>query len=65
MNKDINDNHINLTELYKNELQNYIVNKDSIYPKLKGCKNASTSLEDILKFLQSSKINDKRNNKKK
>ena len=51
--------------MYKNELKNYIINKDSIYPKLKGCKNGSTRLEDILKYLQSSYDVDRRNNSKK
>ena len=63
--KDISDNKINLNEMYKNELKNYIINKDSIYPKLKGCKNGSTRLEDILKYLQSSYDVDRRNNSKK
>jgi len=59
------DNKNNLNTLYKKELLNFIVNKDSNYPKIKGCKNGSTRLEDILKFLQSSFEFDERKVKKK
>ena len=40
-------------------MKHYIENKDSIYPALKGCLSASTRLEDIFNYLNSS------NNKKK
>ena len=56
--KEDNDSN-KLYDKYEYELKHYIENKDSIYPALKGCLSASTRLEDIFNYLNSS------NNKKK
>ena len=54
-----NNDSDKLYDKYEYELKHYIENKDSIYPSLKGCLSASTRLEDIFNYLNSS------NNKKK
>ena len=52
-NKKENDSN-KLNSKYEYELKHYIENKDSIYPALKGCLSASTKLEDIFNYLNSS-----------
>ena len=49
---------------YKKELTSFIVNKESIYPKMNGCKNGNSRLEvysiilnlvNTLKYIQTKK----------
>ena len=37
---------------YEEALKNFVTNENSIYPKIEGCKNGDTRLEDIFNFLK-------------
>lgn len=53
-----------LPEKYKDELTSFVVNKDSNYPIIKGCKSGSTRLEDIYNYLISSTEENKESKKR-
>ena len=53
-----------LWDKYKKELTSFIVNKESIYPKMNGCKNGNSRLEDIFKYLKSCNYSKIYSNKK-
>ena len=38
---------------YEEALKNFLTNENLIYPKMEGCKNGETRLEDIFNFLKS------------
>ena len=38
---------------YEEDLKNFLINENSIYPKIEGCKNGETRLEGIFDFLKS------------
>ena len=49
---------------YKKELTSFIVNKESIYPKMNCCKNGNSRLEDIFNYIKSCKYPKIYSNKK-